>query len=50
MRVVVGATGNVGTSLLTALAAEERVEPILGLATACRGSTCRRSSGAGGDH
>jgi UDP-glucose 4-epimerase len=30
--VVVGATGNVGTSLLSALAAEERVESILGLA------------------
>jgi UDP-glucose 4-epimerase len=30
--VVVGATGNVGTSVLAALAAEERVESILGLA------------------
>ena len=30
--VVVGATGNVGTSLLASLAAEERVESVLGLA------------------
>ena len=30
--VVVGATGNVGTSLLAALETEERVESVLGLA------------------
>jgi nucleoside-diphosphate-sugar epimerase len=32
MRVVVGATGNVGTSLLAALAGEPAVESVLGIA------------------
>ena len=43
--VVVGATGNVGTSLVEALSADAAVESVLGLARRLPASTWRRSSG-----